>query len=105
MDTSKPGGWIRDRLVEDLKLAIEDAEDLLRSTRQKIDEGYRSARAGLESKIDDARNSLSTLEQRVAEGSREAIADADQYIREHPWQSVGVGALVGLVAGLLLSRR
>jgi ElaB/YqjD/DUF883 family membrane-anchored ribosome-binding protein len=34
------------------------------------------------------------------------VADAtDEYVRENPWQSVGIAAGVGLLLGLLLSRR
>ncbi|MBF8043338.1 DUF883 family protein, partial [Klebsiella pneumoniae] len=30
---------------------------------------------------------------------------ADDYVRENPWTGVGIGAAVGLVLGVLLSRR
>jgi ElaB/YqjD/DUF883 family membrane-anchored ribosome-binding protein len=31
--------------------------------------------------------------------------DATDYVRENPWQSIGIAAAVGVVAGLLLGRR
>ncbi|ECG0997854.1 TPA: DUF883 family protein [Salmonella enterica] len=30
---------------------------------------------------------------------------ADDYVRENPWTGVGIGAAVGLVLGVLLTRR
>ncbi len=95
----------RDRLIDDLRLVIQDAEDLLRSTGQQVDEGYRLARAKFESTLSSARGGLSTLEERVAASARDALDTTDDYVQAHPWQSVGVGALAGLVIGLWLGRR
>ncbi len=30
---------------------------------------------------------------------------ADEYVRENPWTGVGIGAAIGVVLGVLLSRR
>jgi len=101
MDTTRPGRWIRDRVIDDLKLMIKDTEDLLRNTGQQAGEGYQAARARLETTLGSAKNGLSTL----SSGSREALDSTDQYVQEHPWQSVGIGALAGLALGLWLGRR
>lgn len=101
--TGNGGG--REGLIDDLKLVIRDAEDLLRSTDKHMDEGYQVARARFESTLGDARANLSELEQQLVEGAREAVQQADEYVREHPWQAIGAGAVVGLIAGLLLGRR
>ncbi|HEY4542536.1 MAG TPA: DUF883 family protein [Noviherbaspirillum sp.] len=98
-------GNAREGLLDDLKLVMRDAEDLLRSTGQHVDQGYRQARARLGSSLGEARENLSELEQQLVEGAREAVQQADEYVREHPWQAIGAGAVVGLIAGLLLGRR
>jgi ElaB/YqjD/DUF883 family membrane-anchored ribosome-binding protein len=105
METTGLGGDIRDRLLEDLRLVIKDAEDLLRSTGQQVDEGYRLARARFESTLSGARSNLTTLEERVADGARDALETTQQYVKENPWQAVGIGALTGLAIGLLIGRR
>jgi ElaB/YqjD/DUF883 family membrane-anchored ribosome-binding protein len=99
------GGELRDRLLDDLRLVIKDAEDLLRSTGQQVDEGYQLARTRFESTLSSAKSGLSTLEDRVTASTRDALETTDQYVQSHPWQSVGVGALAGLVVGLWLGRR
>jgi ElaB/YqjD/DUF883 family membrane-anchored ribosome-binding protein len=95
----------RDKLLDDLRLVIRDAEDLLRSTGKQVDEGYQIARAKFESTLSSAKSGLTTLEERVADSTRDAINTADQYVQAHPWQAVGLGALTGLAIGLLVSRR
>lgn len=105
METIGLGGDIRDRLLEDLRLVVKDAEDLLRTTGQQVDEGYRLARARFESTLSTARTNLSDIEERVAEGTRDAIESTQQYVKENPWQAVGIGAVAGLAIGLLIGRR
>lgn len=105
METTGRGADVRDRLVNDLKLVIRDAEDLLRNTGQQMGEGYQAARTKFEKTLSNARGDLSTLEERFLDSSREALETTHQYVQEHPWQSVGVSALAGLVVGLWLGRK
>lgn len=105
METTGQDADVRNRLIDDLKLMIRDAENLLRGTGQQMDEGYRAARARFEETLSNARNGLSTLEERFLVNSREALDTTNQYVQEHPWQSVGIGTLAGLAIGLWLGRR
>jgi ElaB/YqjD/DUF883 family membrane-anchored ribosome-binding protein len=45
----------------------------------------------------------------AVERSKVAARQADDYVHEHPWESIaigaGVAAVVGIVLGLLISRR
>ena len=52
-----------------------------------------------------ARADLARLQSQAATSAREAGKAADQYVHEHPWTAVGIGAGIGLVLGLLISRR
>lgn len=106
MDTTTGQGIdARNKLANDLKRVIKDAEELLRSSGQQVDEGYQVARAKFESTLTSAKSGLSSLQGNVFDSSREALANTNQYVQEHPWQSVGVGALAGLVLGMWLGRR
>lgn len=105
METTRQGTDVRNRLVDDLKLVIKDAEELLRSSGQQVDEGYQAARAKFESTLSNARGGLTSLQGNVFASSREALANTNQYVQQHPWQSVSVGALAGLVLGMWLGRR
>jgi ElaB/YqjD/DUF883 family membrane-anchored ribosome-binding protein len=37
--------------------------------------------------------------------ARDFVASADDYVRDNPWQALGVVAMVGVTLGYLLSRR
>jgi len=93
------------KMMGELKSVIKDAEELLKNTEQQAGEGFKSARAKFEATLNNARGELLHLEQDVVEKARDAARTTDEYVKGHPWQSVGLGACVGLIAGLLIGRK
>lgn len=94
-----------DQLVADLKTVVQDAEALLKATSTQTGERIQEVRARAEQSLRDARQRLTTLEDEAVRRAREVADAADEYVRENPWQSVGIAAGVGLLLGLLLGRR
>jgi ElaB/YqjD/DUF883 family membrane-anchored ribosome-binding protein len=93
------------RLAEDFKAVVKDAEELLRHAARDAGEGYNDARARLEQSLKTARTELESLENAMKDSARRAARATDSYVHEHPWESIGVGAGVGLLLGLLIGRR
>lgn len=93
------------RLAKDLRAVVEDAEALLRQAVQGAGQGYGDARARLEQTLKSARSELSALEGALADGVYQAGRAADHYVHRHPWESIGIGAGIGVLVGLLLGRR
>lgn len=94
-----------DKLVQDLKTVMEDAEALLRATSSQTGERIQEVRARAEESLRQARARLSQVEEDALKQAREVADATEEYVRENPWQSVGIAAGVGLLLGLLLSRR
>ena len=95
----------KDRLMSDLKLVISDAEELLRMTADQAGEAASEVRKRVQERLADAKEDLKQL-QDIAISKAKAAGDAtDQYVHENPWKSIGIAAGVGLVIGLLISRR
>jgi ElaB/YqjD/DUF883 family membrane-anchored ribosome-binding protein len=93
------------RLAEDFKAVVKDAEDLLRHAATDAGDGYDEARARLERSLKAARAELESMEKAVMEGTRRAAHATDGYVHNHPWESIGIGAGVGLLLGMLIARR
>ncbi len=84
---------------------MEDAEALIKATSTLTGEKIQEVRARAEESLRQAKVRLTEVEEEAMRRARE-IADAtDEYVRENPWQSVGVAAGIGLVLGLLIARR
>jgi ElaB/YqjD/DUF883 family membrane-anchored ribosome-binding protein len=94
-----------DKLVEDLHTVVRDAEELLKATASQAGEKIQETRARAEESVRQAKERLAGLEDEALERARAFANDAESYVREKPWQAVGIAAGVGLVLGLLIARR
>lgn len=95
----------KDKLMEDLRLVVADAEELLRATANQASEGATTARARIQESLQVVKARLGAAEDAVIERTREAAKVTDQYVHENPWKSVGASAVVGVVIGMLIARR
>jgi len=101
-DTTTPD---TQRLARDMRKVVEDAEALLRHKVRDAGEGYAEARIRLEDSLKSAKDRIVALEEELAERLKDAGRVTDRYVRDHPWESIGIGAAVGLALGLLIARR
>ena len=95
----------RSRLIQDFTTVLEDAQALLRHAAGDAGKGYADARQRLEQSIGQVRERIGSAEEAMLASAREAGRSADGYVRSHPWESIAVGAGVGLLLGMVLARR
>ena len=95
----------KEKLMEDLKVVVADAEDLLRATASQTGERIAAARSKAEESLRAAKVRLAEAQASVVEKVKVAAKTTDDYVHENPWQAVGIAAAAGLVLGALISRR
>ena len=95
---------LKEQLLNDLNAVIKDAEELLHNSEQQAGEGFKSARAKFESTLRNAKRQVVHVEEMVVAKTKEAAKATDVYVKENPWQSVGIAAGVGLLLGMLIGR-
>jgi ElaB/YqjD/DUF883 family membrane-anchored ribosome-binding protein len=95
----------REKLASDLKVVVADAEELLRATAGQMGEKAVVARERIQESLRVAKDKLSRAEEIVIDKSKAAARATDDYVHDHPWGAVGIAAAVGLVIGMLISRR
>jgi ElaB/YqjD/DUF883 family membrane-anchored ribosome-binding protein len=95
----------KDKLMDDLRLVVSDAEELLRATANQAGEGAASARARIQESLQVVKGRLVSAEDTAIERTRQAAKDADQYVHDNPWQAIGISACVGAIVGMLIARR
>ncbi len=93
------------KLVADLKVVVADAEELLRATASQAGEKAAAARERIQASLATAKVKLGEAEQVLLEKTKVAARATDDYVRDNPWQAVGIAAVAGLVLGILISRR
>lgn len=94
-----------EKLMRDLRMVMEDAEELLKATAGQAGEKVSEARARAEDSIRMAKEALGEMGEEALARTREAVESADDYVHENPWAAVGIAAGIGLVVGLLLARK
>jgi ElaB/YqjD/DUF883 family membrane-anchored ribosome-binding protein len=90
-----------ERLVGDLRAAGRDAEELLEATAGQAGEKAGEARGRLAAAVEAARVACLKLEETTAAAAKAT----DRCIREHPYETIGVAFGLGLLIGVLASRK
>ena len=89
------------RLVSELKTVTKDAEELLKTVSGEKGNGSHEIRMRLSSAIESAKATYRRLEEKAVAGAKAS----DKVIREHPYESLGVAFGLGLLVGVLVSRK
>ncbi|MGB7480801.1 MAG: DUF883 domain-containing protein [Burkholderiaceae bacterium] len=105
MSQTQQANDAREKLLNDLRAVIADAEQLLSEGAEQTEHGYRTAIAQFERKLRNARAELARMEEHLLSSGKNVLESTDRFVEDHPWQAVGVGLLAGVVAGLLLGRK
>ncbi len=105
MDVSDKIDSARDRLTREMQALVNDAEEMLRAASKQGGEQLGAARERLERSLGAAKAELASVEQAMLDRARRTARQTDEYVHDHPWTAVGVGAGIGLLIGLLIGRR
>jgi ElaB/YqjD/DUF883 family membrane-anchored ribosome-binding protein len=95
----------QEKLLEGMKAALDEAEGFLRDAAAASGEQATELRAKAVESLRSTREALhDTKVSAVREGKRVA-READEYVHDNPWQAIAAAGVIGLVVGLLISRR
>jgi ElaB/YqjD/DUF883 family membrane-anchored ribosome-binding protein len=94
-----------ERLMQDMRVVVTDAEDLLKATAGQTGERIEKIRARTEESLRTARNRLQIAGKAVQESATQAAHTVDDQVKKNPWTAVGIAAAAGLVLGILVGRR
>lgn len=95
----------RERVLEDLKTLVRDSEALLKATAGDVSEKAKEARARLSAALERAKVTCDELQEQALASAKAAAKKADEVIREHPYESIGVAFGLGLLIGVLVARK
>ena len=94
-----------DPLMAEFKALVSDTEQLLQHSVELTGDKAEELRGQINASLQRARKALGSTEQALLERGKEVLSDGEEYVREHPLQSLAIGAGVGFLLGLLVSRR
>lgn len=95
----------RERLMADLKQAVQEAETWLRNAAAANSDDLGMVKAKFEDTLRTAKRDLLKLEDNMLARGKMAAQATDHYVHDNPWKSVATGAAIGVIVGLLIARR
>jgi ElaB/YqjD/DUF883 family membrane-anchored ribosome-binding protein len=97
------------QLKEDLHHLTQTIEELVNATADDYRSNIKELRQRAETRLKETRDRLESRGERLYEETRDSLTHqvetCDRYVHDNPWTSVGIGAGVGVIVGLLLGRR
>lgn len=94
-----------ERLIDDFKVVVADAEALLNATAGQGGEKLAEIRAKAEASLRAVKTRMADAQAEVMASTRAAAKATDVYVHDNPWQAIGVAAGLGLLVGWLMGRR
>jgi len=94
----------QEKLMQDLRVLVADAEELLQETAGQTGEKVVAIRERIKKNLVVAKGRLVEAEELMVAKARQAAKVTDDYVHENPWRAVGIAAGVSLVVGMLISR-
>ena len=89
----------------EIKNLISDVEDLMARIADLKDADVVRVRGKVQRAVDATKQSLSDSADTIRRRAQDVASTADDYVRESPWQAIGIAALVGAVVGISATRR
>jgi ElaB/YqjD/DUF883 family membrane-anchored ribosome-binding protein len=89
----------------EIKNLIADVEDLMARIADLKDADVVRVRGKVQRAVDAAKQSISDSADTLRQHAQKVASTADDYVRDSPWQAIGIAALVGAVVGILATRR
>jgi ElaB/YqjD/DUF883 family membrane-anchored ribosome-binding protein len=93
------------KLMQDLRVVVGDADELLKATANQTGERVQQLRARTEESLRGVRARLEVAAQDMDRSARQAAQHVDAQVHEYPWTAVGIAAGIGVLVGILLSRQ
>jgi len=89
----------------DTELLMRDAQNLFHEAKSLSGEKADALRAQGAAMLDSALTQVQQIQTKAVEKSKALATSTNTYVHDHPWQAVGVAAVVGTLVGLLIARK
>ena len=96
---------VRDAGRHELSNLMADVQDLLGRVANLADPEVARLRIKVGSALASAKRVLADGTDQVQRHAKNAIIAGDGYVRDQPWQAVGIAAAAGLLVGFLVAKR
>jgi len=84
---------------------LENVDDLTKAIKDVDAPEIARVRAKVKMALAAAKSALSDSAAQVRGQARQVTQTTDNYVRDNPWQVVGIAAVIGIALGILMTRK
>src|ERR1700719_646346 len=104
-DVSEGVKGVKAAASSEIRNLIADVEELMARIADLKDADVVRVRSKVERAVDATKQSLADGAEAIRQRAQDVASTADDYVRDSPWQAIGIAALVGAVVVILATRR
>lgn len=94
-----------DELKARLNELSSTVEEFVNNSSEDASEHVSALRERAQNLVANTKDYLASAGGQLRDRSRDSVAYADEFVHQNPWTSIGVGAAIGLVLGVIAGRR
>jgi ElaB/YqjD/DUF883 family membrane-anchored ribosome-binding protein len=92
-------------LSQEFENFLADFDSLLHATADLSGEELKEMKAKLHERVEEAREYVEHAGEDLERRARDSASEINREVHDEPWKAIGVGAALGLLLGLVVSRR
>ncbi|MDU6826509.1 MULTISPECIES: YqjD family protein [Campylobacter] len=95
----------REELLGEIRDILTSAEELFDEKSKAGSEELKRLKESLNSRIDKARERFAVLQEDAMSNAKNIAKQTDSLVQENPYKAIGVAGLIGLLLGVLISKK
>lgn len=95
----------RDELLNEINEILANAEALFDDSSKSNEAELKKLKDSLTSRFDKAKQQFTHLQQEALESGKKIAKQTDNLVQENPYKAIGVAGVIGLLLGVLISRK
>ena len=95
----------REELLGEIRDILTSAEELFDEKSKAGSEELKRLKESLNSRIDKARERFAVLQEDAMSNAKNIAKQTESLVQENPYKAIGVAGLIGLLLGVLISKK
>lgn len=95
----------RDELLNEIRDILDNAEELFDEKSKAGADELKKLKSSLDSRVSKLQKQFGSLKEDAVAGTKEVIKQTDELVQDNPYKAIGVAGVIGLLLGVLISKR
>ncbi|WP_439241526.1 DUF883 family protein [Lonepinella sp. BR2474] len=95
----------REELLDEIRDILTNAEDLFDEKSKSGEAELKKLKEKLNSRVGDVKEKFAGLQEDAVASAKQVVKQTDSLVQDNPYKAVGVAGVIGLLLGVLISKK